>query len=59
MNHDDEELRMKVKTRKAAKAVTPALARVRAVRPQTPVARGQDLGDRRLQLLLGIKSGTR
>jgi hypothetical protein len=36
-----------------------AAARARLARPPVRGARGQDLGDRRLQLLLGVKTTTR
>jgi hypothetical protein len=50
---------MKLKAPKPAKDNAAALARVRAARPQTRSTRGQDLGDRRLQLLLGVKTNAR
>jgi hypothetical protein len=50
---------MKLKAEKSAKATSAAVARARAPRPQGRAVRGQDLGDRRLQLLLGVKTSLR
>ena len=50
---------MKPKATKPVKEHIPALARARATRAQVRVVRGQDLGDRRLQLLLGAKTNAR
>jgi hypothetical protein len=50
---------MKLKAVKPAKDSAAALARTRARQPQARGVRGQDLGDRRLQLLLGAKANAR
>jgi hypothetical protein len=50
---------MKLKAVKPTKDHARAGARARPARPQNRGARGQDLGDRRLQLLLGAKAGAR
>jgi hypothetical protein len=50
---------MKLKASKPAKDNAATLARNRTQRPQVRGARGQDLGDRRLQLLLAVKTNAR
>ena len=50
---------MKLKAVKPAKDNAQPVARTRAPQQQTRGARGQDLGDRRLQLLLGAKANAR
>jgi hypothetical protein len=50
---------MKPKASKPAKHNAAALARTPMQRAQARGVRGQDLGDRRLQLLLGVKTNAR
>lgn len=50
---------MKLKVVKPAKDGGPAAPKGRVARPQQRAARGQDLGYRRLQLLLGAKVNAR
>lgn len=50
---------MKLKVARPTKGTAAPAARARPARPQPRGARGQDLGDRRLQLLLGAKAGSR
>jgi hypothetical protein len=50
---------MKLKASKPAKESTASVARARAPRPPVRAVRGKDLGDRRLQLLLGAKTNGR
>jgi hypothetical protein len=50
---------MKLKVVKPVKEAGPAAPRGRVARPQQRAGRGQDLGDRRLQLLLGVKVNPR
>jgi hypothetical protein len=57
MNRSIEGADMK-KVAKPAKDI-PAAARSRTARPQARGVRGQDLGDRRLQLLLNVKTPAR
>jgi hypothetical protein len=50
---------MKLKASKPGKESNASLVRTRTPQPQVRTARGQDLGDRRLQLLLGAKTNAR
>ena len=50
---------MKLKASKPAKESTASVGRARTPRPPVRAVRGQDLGDRRLQLLLGAKTNGR